>query len=66
LVAKDREVKMTSFEELEKHLEGEDKEMFLDLMRGMITWRPEDRKTPKELIKHPWLQAMDTCFSQAN
>jgi serine/threonine-protein kinase SRPK3 len=57
---------MTSFEELEKHLEGEDKEMFLDLMRGMITWRPEDRKTPKELIKHPWLQAMDTCFSQAN
>ncbi|OQE14313.1 hypothetical protein PENFLA_c039G01584 [Penicillium flavigenum] len=50
-VAKDCEVKMTSFEELEKHLEGEDKEMFLDLIKGMITWRPEDRKTPKGVDK---------------
>ncbi|CAG8108410.1 unnamed protein product [Penicillium nalgiovense] len=59
-IANDCEVQTTSFEELEKHLEGEDKEMFVDLMKGMITWRPEDRKTPRELIKHPWFQGM-TC-----
>ncbi|CAG7969431.1 unnamed protein product [Penicillium nalgiovense] len=57
-IANDCEVQTTSFEELEKHLEGEDKEMFVDLMKGMITWRPEDRKTPRELIKHPWFQGM--------
>ena len=52
------EVHTTSFEDLEKRLEGKDKEMFLDLMKGMITWRPEDRKTPRELIEHPWLQGI--------
>lgn len=57
-IVEDCEVHTTSFEDLEKHLEGEDKEMFLDLMKGMITWRPEDRKTPRELIEHPWLQGI--------
>ncbi|KAJ5419805.1 uncharacterized protein N7487_003355, partial [Penicillium crustosum] len=57
-IVEDCEVHPTSFEDLEKHLEGEDKEMFLDLMKGMITWRPEDRKTPRELIEHPWLQGI--------
>ncbi|KUM55368.1 hypothetical protein ACN42_g11924 [Penicillium freii] len=52
------EVHTTSFEDLEKRLEEKDKEMFLDLMKGMITWRPEDRKTPRELIEHPWLQGI--------
>ncbi|KAJ5688327.1 hypothetical protein N7536_010946 [Penicillium majusculum] len=57
-IVEDCEVHPTSFEDLEKRLEGEDKEMFLDLMKGMITWRPEDRKTPRELIEHPWLQGI--------
>ncbi|KAJ5159177.1 uncharacterized protein N7500_008828 [Penicillium coprophilum] len=57
-IDEDCEVHPTSFEDLEKHLEGKDKEMFLDLMKGMITWRPEDRKTARELIEHPWLQGV--------
>ncbi|KAL2800487.1 CMGC protein kinase [Aspergillus keveii] len=32
-----------------------DKEMFMDFMRGMLQWRPEDRKTAKELLQDPWL-----------
>ncbi|KAJ5359919.1 hypothetical protein N7517_009110 [Penicillium concentricum] len=33
-IVEDCEVHAASFEDLEKHLEGEDKEMFLDLMKG--------------------------------
>lgn len=36
-------------------LKGRNKEMFLNLMRGMRAWRPEDRKTAKELLEDPWL-----------
>jgi len=31
--------------------------MFLDFVRGMLAWRPEDRKTAAELLQHPWLTA---------
>ncbi|OJZ83706.1 hypothetical protein ASPFODRAFT_62835 [Aspergillus luchuensis CBS 106.47] len=33
----------------EQFLEGRNKEM------GMLQWRPEDRKTARELLKDPWL-----------
>ncbi|PGH23419.1 CMGC/SRPK protein kinase [Polytolypa hystricis UAMH7299] len=39
----------------EEFLRGRNKEMFLDFMKGMIQWRPEDRKTAKELLQDPWL-----------
>ncbi|KAK5110339.1 hypothetical protein LTR62_006047 [Meristemomyces frigidus] len=39
----------------EENLEGEIKEQFLDFVRSMLCWRPEDRKTAKELLEHPWL-----------
>ncbi|KAL3451850.1 kinase-like domain-containing protein [Aspergillus insuetus] len=45
----------TSLESSEKFLEGRNKEMFMDFMRGMLQWRPEDRKTAKELLQDPWL-----------
>lgn len=45
----------TSLERSEGFLEGKNKEMFLDFMRGMLEWRPEDRKTAKELLEDPWL-----------
>jgi serine/threonine-protein kinase SRPK3 len=44
-----------SLERLEECLEGKNKEMFLVFMRGMLQWRPEDRKTAKELLEDPWL-----------
>lgn len=44
-----------SLEQSEKFLEGRNKEMFLAFMLGMLQWRPEDRKTAKELLQDPWL-----------
>ncbi|RAL00839.1 kinase domain protein [Aspergillus ibericus CBS 121593] len=35
--------------------DGRNKEMFLAFIRGMLQWRPEDRKTAKELLQDPWL-----------
>lgn len=37
-------------------LEGEEKEMFLDLARKMLVWHPDVRKTAGELAEHPFLQ----------
>ena len=45
----------TSLEQSEEFLEGKNKEMFLNFMRGMLQWRPEDRKTARQLLKDPWL-----------
>ncbi|PYI11064.1 CMGC protein kinase [Aspergillus sclerotiicarbonarius CBS 121057] len=42
-------------ESSEEFLEGRNKDMFLNFMRGMLQWRPEDRKTAKELLEDPWL-----------
>lgn len=38
-------------------LEGKEKEMFLSFVRGMLQWRPEDRKTAAQLLQDPWLQS---------
>jgi hypothetical protein len=48
----------TSLEKPELRLQGRNKDMFLDLMRGMLQWRPEDRKTAKQLVDDPWLNQM--------
>ncbi|CAG8976328.1 hypothetical protein HYALB_00005735 [Hymenoscyphus albidus] len=45
-----------TLEKSEERLEeGENKDMFMRFMRGMLQWRPEDRKTVKELLDDPWL-----------
>ncbi|KAJ6155821.1 hypothetical protein N7470_006387 [Penicillium chermesinum] len=44
-----------SLEQSEGFLEGKNKEMFIDFMKGMLQWRPEDRKSAKELLQDPWL-----------
>ncbi|KAJ5930542.1 hypothetical protein N7466_006035 [Penicillium verhagenii] len=46
-----------SLELSEEFLEGENKEMFMAFMRSMLQWRPEDRKTAKELFRDPWLNS---------
>ncbi|KAF1836434.1 non-specific serine/threonine protein kinase [Decorospora gaudefroyi] len=45
----------TSLEERLSVLEGEEKELFLDFMRSMLRWRPEDRKSATELLQQPWM-----------
>lgn len=46
-----------SLEGCETSLEGESKEGFLNLMRGMLQWRPEDKKTAKQLVQDPWINS---------
>jgi serine/threonine protein kinase len=41
-------------------LEGEDKLLFLDFVRRMLQWLPEDRAAAKELIDDPWLEYKST------
>ncbi|KAL4886722.1 hypothetical protein BJY04DRAFT_213478 [Aspergillus karnatakaensis] len=41
-------------------LEGEEKESFLDLARGMLVWRQDVRRSAGELAGHPFLQLKQT------
>ena len=49
------EVPSISFEGCEENLEGRNKELFLQFVRSMLQWVPEDRKTARELLDDPWL-----------
>ncbi|CAG8109315.1 unnamed protein product [Penicillium salamii] len=40
--------------ESKNRLEYVDREMLLSLMENMVQWRPEDRRTAGELLRHPW------------
>ncbi|CAN9369461.1 unnamed protein product [Alternaria alternata] len=44
-----------TLETSEENLHGEKKEEFLQFVRCMLQWRPEDRLTAKELLEHPWM-----------
>ncbi|WEW55344.1 hypothetical protein PRK78_000773 [Emydomyces testavorans] len=46
-----------SFEEMETNLQGTEKELFIQFVRKMMQWAPENRSTAKELLKDPWLRA---------
>lgn len=48
-----------SLENVERVLSGRNKAMFLDFVRGMLAWRPEDRKTVRELLDDPWLKTWE-------
>lgn len=37
-------------------LEGDERNSFLSFVRGMLTWLPEERKTARQLIEHPFLK----------
>jgi hypothetical protein len=45
-----------SLERAERRLSGTEQAVFLNFVRGMLAWRPEDRKTAKELSDDPWLR----------
>lgn len=44
-----------SLESSEENLEGRRKELFLQFMRKMLQWVPEDRHSAAELLHDPWL-----------
>ncbi|KAJ5249185.1 protein kinase domain protein [Penicillium chermesinum] len=46
-----------SLEESEENLSGQNKQQFLQFIRSMLQWVPEERKTAKELLDDPWLNS---------
>ena len=44
-----------SLEAREERFEGEKKEQFLNFIRSMLRWDPNDRLTARELLDDPWL-----------
>jgi len=44
-----------SLEGSEENLEGRNRELFLQFMRSMLRWTPEERKPARELLDDPWL-----------
>jgi serine/threonine protein kinase len=45
-----------SLEDSVSALQGREKEDFLDFVRMMLHWLPEERKSARDLLEHPWLQ----------
>ena len=45
-----------SFESCIKRIKGKDKELFIDFIKHMLCWLPEERWTAKQLLEHPWLK----------
>ena len=43
-------------ETLVSRVEGEDKDMFLNFIKRLLAWYPEDRPTSMEAFFHPWLR----------
>lgn len=46
-----------SLENTVTRLEGEEKRAFLEFVRGMLQWRPEDQETAAQLAEDPWLRS---------
>ncbi|KAF4302638.1 hypothetical protein GTA08_BOTSDO01287 [Botryosphaeria dothidea] len=44
-----------SLESAEERLQGEELKLFLQFMRKMLCWLPQERKTAKELLEDAWL-----------
>jgi serine/threonine protein kinase len=44
-------------EDSEEYLEGENKKMFMQFVRKMLRWDPEERQSARELLTDPWLMA---------
>lgn len=47
------------------HMQGENKESFIDFAKKMIAWLPEERWTAAQLLEHPWLKAKPGSVTSA-
>jgi hypothetical protein len=46
-----------TLEQLEGNLHGTQQKLFLEFMRKMLQWRPEERASAKGLLSDPWLKS---------
>ncbi|KAH6724210.1 putative CDK4/6 [Leptodontidium sp. MPI-SDFR-AT-0119] len=53
----DVKIPSTSLEEFEENLEGKEKVLFLQFMRKMLRWVPEERMSAFDLLDDPWLNS---------
>jgi len=53
----DVEISSNSLEELEENLKGKEKALFLQFMRKMLRWVPEERMSAFELLDDPWVNS---------
>ncbi|PKY09121.1 kinase domain protein [Aspergillus campestris IBT 28561] len=51
----DAAIPLVSLESVERRLSGQEKASFIQFMRSMLKWLPEERKTAKQLLEDPWL-----------
>ena len=51
------EVPKGNLEETEKRLEGKEKKLFLDFVRKMLKWKPEERSCVRDLLDDFWLNS---------
>ncbi|RHZ57076.1 hypothetical protein CDV55_106046 [Aspergillus turcosus] len=49
------EIPHNSLEDSEEYLEGENKKIFMQFVRKMLRWDPEERQSARELLMDPWL-----------
>ena len=49
------EIPKINLEGVEKRLDGEEKKLFLDFVRKMLKWKPEERSSAKDLLDDLWL-----------
>ena len=45
-----------TFDRAVTHMQGPNKESFIDFVKKMLAWVPEERWTAKQLLEHPWLR----------
>jgi hypothetical protein len=51
------EVPKETLEDAVKQIKGEEKELFLNFVKKMLKWKPEERSSAKELLGDPWLNS---------
>ncbi|KAL4891318.1 kinase-like domain-containing protein [Aspergillus ambiguus] len=49
------EIPQISLEDSEEYLEGANKRMFMQFIRKMLRWDPDERQSARELLTDPWL-----------
>lgn len=46
------------FEDLLTQIEDEERMLFLNFIKRMLCWRPEDRSSAGELLSDPWFNGI--------